>query len=162
LESAVYSGNTDSVRQLLDTGADANQGGGTLLRLAAESGQTDVARMLVERGADVNAKTANGRTSLMVAAAFGQVDVVKLLLPKVTDINAMTTEKETALYMAVEENHPDVIEILLAAGADPAIGEVWTLAERAGRWETARMLRKTKPDHAAPARSTARQGDAAS
>jgi hypothetical protein len=161
LESAVYSGNAENVAQFLDNGADVNQRGGTLLKLAAEAGQADVARMLIERGADVNAKAANGGTPLMVAAAFGHADIVKLLLPKVTDINAVDAQKETALYKAVEENHVDVVRILIAAGADPAIGEVWTIPEHAGRWETAKMLREAKAGQVVPAHRAARNGDAA-
>jgi hypothetical protein len=141
LESAVYSGNAENVAQFLDNGADVNQRGGTLLKLAAEAGQADVARM--------------------VAAAFGHADIVKLLLPKVTDINAVDAQKETALYKAVEENHVDVVRILIAAGADPAIGEVWTIPEHAGRWETAKMLREAKAGQVVPAHRAARNGDAA-
>jgi hypothetical protein len=162
LESAVYSGNVENVRQLLDSGADVNQGGGTLLRLAAEAGHAEIAKMLVEKGADVNAKTATGGTPLMVAAAFGHADVVKVLLPKVTDINATDVEGETALYMAVAENHVDVVRVLIAAGADPAVGQVWTIPERAGRWEMTKMLREAKPGQVPPARSAAPHGDAAS
>jgi hypothetical protein len=159
VERAVYSGNAPEVRQFLDEGLDVNQGGGALFRLAVEGGHVDVARLFLERGADVNARNASGGTALMVAAAFGHVDIVKLLLPRVTDINATDEKKETALYKAVNENHVDVVRILLAAGADPAVGEVWTLPEQAGRWDLAKKLRAARTAPGAPA-GTELPGDA--
>ncbi|MBY0495755.1 MAG: ankyrin repeat domain-containing protein [Cyanobacteria bacterium] len=63
--------------------------GATALMQAAHSGNADSVRILLENGADPNVKeTANGQTALMFAAASDRIDVVKLLLARGADINA--------------------------------------------------------------------------
>ena len=54
---------------------------------AAHSGSAESVRILLENGADPNVKeTANGQTALMFAAASDRIDVVKLLLARGADI----------------------------------------------------------------------------
>jgi ankyrin repeat protein len=156
LESAVYSGNAESVQEFLDHGADVNKGGGTLLRLAVEGGQGDVVKLLLEKGANVNATNVDGGTPLMMAATYGHADIVKLLLPKVTNVNAVDVQKETALYKSVVEKHIDVVRLLLAAGADPAVGDVMSLAAHGGRADIAKVLRAPRSGHTEPPTTEAR------
>src|SRR3569833_1899043 len=77
LKSAVSRGSLDTVRQLLEAGADPNEGadsstGKTLLHLAAEKGYCDVAEELLKAGADVDAVTSDGRSPLHVARRHKQ------------------------------------------------------------------------------------------
>ena len=63
--------------------------GATALMQAAHSGSVESVRILIENGADPNVKeVANGQTALMFAAASDRTDVVKLLLARGADISA--------------------------------------------------------------------------
>jgi uncharacterized protein len=78
--------------------------GATALMQAAHSGSADSVRILLENGADPNVKeTANGQTALMFAAASDRTDVVKLLLARGADIKATSrVEDFSALTMSSE------------------------------------------------------------
>jgi uncharacterized protein len=82
LMEAVFSGNLEEVRNLLDKGADVNcrmDGGVTPLMVAAVNGNLDVVNLLLDRGADINAKTEKGNTALDFAGYKGSPEVVALL-----------------------------------------------------------------------------------
>jgi ankyrin repeat protein len=74
-------------------------GGLTALHFAARQGATDTVRALVEGGADVNQRTAGDRTSPMVIAAVnGHYDLVLYLLDKGADPTLSTDAGMTPLY----------------------------------------------------------------
>jgi len=72
----------------------------SLLLVAASAGRTDTVRLLVEKGADVNARTDNGQTALMLAARAGKKDTVKLLLEKGADADTRDQAGNRALEYA--------------------------------------------------------------
>lgn len=87
---SVLSGSGETVRVLLDAGADVNEtapDGLTPLVLALIKKHQPLAIDLLGRGADANA-AATGFTALHVAAATGQVDAAKALLARGADANA--------------------------------------------------------------------------
>ena len=63
LHVAAWEGHTDTVRELLGSGADVNARADgfvwTVLHMAAEGGHTDTVRELLRSGADVNAVRAD-------------------------------------------------------------------------------------------------------
>lgn len=114
---AVFFGQTETVKALLDAGVEVNAASResmkvTPLASAAASKQTEIARMLITRGANVNARAASGHIPLHEASANGNVELVRLLIENGADINAKTDDGRTPLDFATEYNRPEVIEIL--------------------------------------------------
>jgi uncharacterized protein len=112
---AARQGHLDSVKILLDAGADINQRTGdqtTPLLIAIVNGQFDVAQFLLERGADVTLASENGATPLYAVLnvqwapkalypqpraylqqKIGYLDLMKLLVDKGADVNARLKRK---------------------------------------------------------------------
>ena len=85
LHSAAWKGHVETVRFLLDAGADINDHnqnghwGTTPLHAAAHGDQRAVAELLIARGANIHAKNLNGRTPLEETAIHDARSVAKLL-----------------------------------------------------------------------------------
>jgi ankyrin repeat protein len=116
-------GNADSVRLLLESGADPNirnDGGATALMWAV--GDLEKTRLLLDHGADANARSDDGRTPLLIAAGrYGSVAVVKLLLdhganPSVSSIGL--TGGMTPLAEAAYAGDEAIIRLLMERRAD--------------------------------------------
>jgi ankyrin repeat protein len=97
---------------------------------AAFSGDTTTMRLLVQRGADPNLPTLAGTTPLMAAAGVGwvvaqtytesveaRIDAVALCLELGADVNATNSMGLTALLGAVNRGSNDIIELLVKRGA---------------------------------------------
>jgi ankyrin repeat protein len=130
--AALY-GNADSVRLLLDRGAEPNvqnEAGATALMWAA--GDLEKVRLLVERGANVNLRSHDGRTALMIAAARnGSSPVLELLLSRGAKPNEKAASlfgPTTALTEAAYVGDPDAMEMLIRRGADPKVSGFLALA----------------------------------
>ena len=118
LMTAAEQGDVNTVKDLLDKGADVNETGdfhSTALRQAAEKGNIGVIKLLLDRGANVNAQDAGGETALLVAALKGHSDAVKLLIERGADINVKNYNGWTALAFA---SKADIAKMLLDKGAD--------------------------------------------
>jgi ankyrin repeat protein len=120
--AALY-GDSDSVRLLLENGADPNvknDAGATALMWAAHD--LDKTRLLLERGADPNARSDDGRTPLITAAGqFGSGPIVKLLLdhganPSVASL--FFVGQVTPLGEAAYVGDESVMRMLIEHGAD--------------------------------------------
>ena len=105
-------GHRDVVELLLDRGADIHADKDTALRCASKKGHRDVVELLLDRGADIHAKDS---WALRFASVNGHRDVVELLLDRGADIHA---DNNGALTWASEKGHRDVVELLLDRGAD--------------------------------------------
>ncbi|MDD5168899.1 MAG: ankyrin repeat domain-containing protein, partial [Syntrophales bacterium] len=133
LLDAAKNGDTETVRTLIDRGADINQQGRfgyTPLMWALEGGHTGAAILLINRGADVKIRTESGYSALSKAAA-GQSRIVQLLLDKGADVNALWGEW-TPLSIAAGANRSDIIKLLLDKNADIdlAIGGLESMAAK--------------------------------
>ena len=128
LFSAVSRGNLNSVRKLMDTGANANFNveGLTPLMLAKTQ---EMVKLLAASGADVNARSKLFRQSvLMFAAGSAKPEVVKALIDAGADVNAKDTESGwTALSVAVSMKKVKIARLLIKAGADPNKGLVFDM-----------------------------------
>jgi hypothetical protein len=82
LIEAVKSGDYQKAEELLQNGADVNQGdeqGWTPLNFAAGKGNLPLVKLLVEKGADTLKVGRDQRTPYMIALAAGRVSVVEYL-----------------------------------------------------------------------------------
>src|SRR5688572_15464695 len=114
-----------------------NWRGQTPLMWAAAEGHADTMRMLIEAGADVNARSSiiawerqrteeprdkwmppGGLTPLLFAARDGRVESTKVLLAAGADPNIVDPDRHTALILALMNGHFDVAGALIQAGAD--------------------------------------------
>jgi ankyrin repeat protein len=151
---AAVRGHTESVRALLEKGADVNAKGNTgrtALMEAALEGYTDTVRTLLEKGADVNAKDNMGWTPLFWAAFSRRTDTVRALLEKGADVNAKNKYDDTPLIHAAYAGDTDTVAVLLEKGADvnakDDMGRTALIeAARQGRTETVRALLEVGAD----------------
>jgi ankyrin repeat protein len=106
---AARQGEIESVKALLDAGADVNQRGAgdpvTPMLIATMNGQFDIARFLLDKGADPNLAQANGVAPLY--AALNCQWAAKALYPQ-----PRAYEQQHASYL-------DLMAALLEKGADP-------------------------------------------
>jgi len=147
LMHAAAFGSAETVRLLLESGADVNAKNdfsATALLWAARD--TEKARVLIEHGADVNAQSKQGRTPLMMAVQRdGGSDVVALMLAKGAAINAKDSRGDTALSLAAAVGDVETMRLLMAKGADAhslnKMGESTLIeASKSRRPQAARML----------------------
>ncbi len=122
LHWAVYHGQTELVRRLLDAGADvhiANDYGSTPMSEAAVRGDPAILELLLEAGADVDSPNEDGQTALMVVARTNNVAAAQVLVERGADVNAVEARKgQTALMWAAAQSRPAMVKFLLEAGAD--------------------------------------------
>ena len=105
---AVQQDDLDSVRLLLDKGADLNYAtpdDGNALTVASASGHEALGLFLLEQGADPNLPGDNGVTALHYTMAQG-----------LSLINSLNYDPS---YRVVPPNLPELAQALLAKGADP-------------------------------------------
>lgn len=97
LLEAVSSGNPETVKVLLDAGANVNVSmcrygyGRTPLHEAAEFSKPEIVEILLKAGADVNARDRNGYTPLRLTSRFGHpadADTARILIKAGADVNA--------------------------------------------------------------------------
>lgn len=130
LRSAAWGGHNESVRLLLDVGADVDGCDGegrTALRAAAWGGHEEVVLTLLDYRAQVDKADSNGRTPLIAAAYMGHHEVVEILLDHNAKVDLADGDGRTALSVAALcvptaagiKGYGEVASLLLEHGADP-------------------------------------------
>ena len=98
--------------------------GFTALHLAIFGGQEEAARLLLERGADPNALSRNDAVKvppLGTAAFVRSVTLARLLLDSGADVNGRGEGGFTALHSAAQNGDEALIRLLEERGADPTL-----------------------------------------
>ena len=91
----------------------------TALLLAVEKNRPDTVKLLLERGADANVRGARGYTPLIQAATKGQTDIAQLLLEHDANPDLAEAQSSwTALMMAAVRADAKMVEVLINHGAD--------------------------------------------
>jgi len=116
LMRAALDGNTETVKELIDQGADINErdeNGRTALMFAVMNTHYETMKVLLEYGADVNAKSNKGGTALMGAASAGDLRMVQSLLDKGADVHPTLPEtNESAVTLAARHGHAEIAQLL--------------------------------------------------
>lgn len=107
LMKATVSGNLDTVKLLVENGADLEQenefGNGkknTVIITSAACGSRNILEYLLTKSAKVNYQNQEGETALMLATSKGRIDNVKILLKYKVDISLKNKNGQTALDIA--------------------------------------------------------------
>lgn len=112
-------GSLESMRLLLDAGAEANVANNSdATPLMWCAGDVAKVRLLLAKGARVNARSKQGRTPLQIAVYYpNSIKIVRLLIEKGADINARDAGGATVLESAAGANHMEAARLLLEKGA---------------------------------------------
>ena len=78
----------------------------------------DSVRLLINAGANVNKGEISGTTGLNFIVSNGYVDYLELLLKGGADVNKRDQQRRTVLHMAAEGCHYECVNKLINAGAD--------------------------------------------
>ncbi|CAN0499456.1 unnamed protein product [Ectocarpus sp. 12 AP-2014] len=154
VHAAVYAGRVDSLRALLDAGADPNAADATghtpLMQACRLFGAADryvVVRELLRGGADPARQSNDGMIALHYASFRDDTDVIRLLLPKaMATINQDTGYGGTPLCCAASGGYEESVRCLLSFGASD--NALWSKkgasalvgAVQEGRQEIVRIL----------------------
>ena len=132
LQAAAYAGHTDSVRLLLDHGADIDlmdltYGFGNIaLQAAAAHGHEDIVNMLLDHGANANLSGGLWDNCVIAASASPVFDVpqaaacriIERLINAGAEIESANESGGIALHEAARTDSSDIVEMLLKNGAD--------------------------------------------
>jgi ankyrin repeat protein len=119
LLQAASKGQVAKVRALLDAGLDVNladEGGGTLLWVAAACGKAGVVRLLLDRGADVDARHLDDGTTPLLAS--DSLEVVRMLLAAGADRRATGRYGECLPLNAASFDWTELLGDLIGSGFD--------------------------------------------
>ncbi|KAI9663972.1 MAG: Ankyrin-2 [Bathelium mastoideum] len=148
---AVLGGRIDTVRTLLDRGANPEARDGsksTALCRACQNNDLKIAELLVHKGANVHAFNDGFWTPLHEVSARGYVAIAEILIGHHADPNSRNHQRYTSLNLAAQSRHLATVRVLLDSGraeVDAQNQDGWTsLAEAAhhGQPEIARSLLK--------------------
>jgi uncharacterized protein len=132
--------------QVMTDAAIAQHTGATPLMRASYSGDIETVRELLNGSADARAATPTGWTALMSAAAGGDPEIVRLLLEHGAEVEHRQSRRPEAraMHVAARHGHVEAMRVLLEAGAmidqQSAAGTPLMLAAGSGRAEAVQLL----------------------
>ena len=126
LQTASFNGNEQSVRELLEYGADVNNFGfkhHTALIAAIKGKNDNIAYLLVEKGIDIDQISEISHfesSALAVAIEHEQHNIVDLLICHKADPNLTSDWVLPPLHYAIKLHDQGLVKKLLESGADPS------------------------------------------
>ena len=131
LHLAVAADRLDTVKLLLDEGADINAVAHDLdtpWLLAGARGRTEMLRLMQPKNPDFTKRNRYGGNALIPACHYGHVETVKFLLGTRIDVNQVNDLGWTCLLEAVilgdgGPRHQEIVRSVLKAGANPNIAD---------------------------------------
>jgi ankyrin repeat protein len=105
---------------------DQKQDLGEALHKAVWGGDLEKIKGLLDSGADPNTECPLGWTPLTSAATLKNLEITELLLDRGADANKQArNSRETPLHGATNSDNPDLVNLLLNRGADPNITDMF-------------------------------------
>lgn len=137
LQTAVISGQTDTVKYLLHNKVDVKLGGGeyggpiAAATAAAANHIKDaefVLKLLIDAGANIESKSLTGYTALHYAVQYGLIVVMQLLLENGANVHAELEFGQTPLHVAGIYGHMEAVKLLFSYGSNVqhADSDGWT------------------------------------
>ena len=132
LHLACWHGNVDTVRLLLDHGAEdsLSHEGLTAFHRACMNGHIYVVRLFIQRGADIHVKVRFDYTALHMACIEGHEDIVWLLLTHGADSLAKNKMGTTPMDIARMYGHDTLVNLLSTHSASSSVFNPPTAASR--------------------------------
>ena len=129
LHRAAQRGDTATVRELLDAGADPNIRANTALRelpinmaAGADRVNVEVLSMLVNSGTDIDASLTNGVTPLFAALYRKENSAAaRFLIDHGANVDIRTDQGWTPLHRAISTGNNEIVALILEHGADPDV-----------------------------------------
>ena len=121
LMSAALGGHADTVRMLIDAGAEvdaSNDYGTTALMFAAMNGSPEVVDALIGKDAETDASDVADMTALMLAAQNGNMEVAIKLVEYGAEINRQDYYDTTVLMHAAKGGNAELVAELIRRGAE--------------------------------------------
>jgi ankyrin repeat protein len=148
LQEASFHGDYDSVRLLIENGANVNAKGGlygNALQAASRHGNKKVVKLLIKKGAQVNAQGGKHFNALKAALAGRHEKTARLLIKEGADVNVKDEYHRSALHESVSEDSENMVQLLLENGAevnaeDGELGNALQAACWRGKLRIARFL----------------------
>lgn len=109
-------GNTEQVRQLLQSGADINatdEQGRTAVMAATYHNHVGTVDALIQAGADINIRDKQLNNVFLYAGAEGMMDILRLAIEADADVTLTNRFGGTALIPASDRGHVEIVQELL-------------------------------------------------
>jgi len=100
------------IQTISDANSAREDNNKTVLMYAVWVGNADAVKYLVEKGADINAQDSGGATALHLAAWKGYTPIALYLIEKGASGSAMSTEGMTPLDIAIMRQNREIVEAI--------------------------------------------------
>ena len=125
LHLAIFSGERDLIKYLIENGADVNarDGDGVTPLLKAMDGDLDfeIIELLIKHGADITASNNDGLNAVHMACLKEDSRFFEYFLTFAPDLNVKTKDGSTMLHYAAKSGNMKVVKLLLDHGIDPNV-----------------------------------------
>ena len=121
LMAAIRSGDVETVKRLVQQGADVNSVnpfGDTPLATAINAGSAEILQILTDAGANVRGTDGAGNSFIHLALRQDNADLVRVLTSAGADPNEKDAIGNPAIQVAIVKNQPEIVRFLVNGGAD--------------------------------------------